>query len=150
MYFTLKDDDTRISAGMFAEYTRNLKFTPATGMSVFIEGEESVYDSFAQYQLYVHEMSLDGIGALYLAFEQLKEKLSKEGLFDEGFKRPLTKYPKNIGLITSDTGAAIQDILTTFDKRYPIANITIFPASVQGEFAKKSIVKTNKIAGALY
>lgn len=148
MYFTLKDDYTRISAVMFAGYNRNLKFTPENGMSVFIKGEVSVYESFGQYQLYVHEMSPDGIGALYLAFEQLKEKLSKEGLFDEGFKRPLPKYPKNIGLITSDTGAAIQDILTTFDKRYPIANITIFPASVQGEFASNSIVKAIEKAGA--
>lgn len=140
MYFTLKDDYTRISAVMFAGYNRNLTFTPENGMSVFIKGEVSVYESFGQYQLYVHEMSPDGIGALYLAFEQLKEKLSKEGMFDERYKRPLPKYPKNIGVITSDTGAAIQDILTTFNKRYPIANITIFPASVQGELAPNSIV----------
>lgn len=146
MYFTLKDDHARISALMFAGYNRKLAFTPENGMSVFIKGEVSVYESFGQYQLYVHEMSPDGIGALYLAFEQLKEKLNKEGLFDDRHKRSLPKYPKRIGVVTSDTGAAIQDILTTFKKRYPVADITLFPASVQGELAANSIVDAIKKA----
>src|SRR5690625_168867 len=140
MYFTLKDDYTRISAVMFAGYNRYLNFTPEEGMSVFIKGQVSVYENFGQYQLYVHEMHPDGVGALYLAFEQLKKKLSKEGLFDVKHKLPLPKYPKNIGIVTSDTGAAIQDILSTFHKRYPRANLYILPAIVQGEYAPDSIV----------
>lgn len=146
MYFTLKDNQTRIQAVMFASHNRRLKFTPENGMSVLIKGEVSVFESFGQYQLYVHQMEPDGIGSLYLAFEQLKEKLQKQGLFDEQYKRPIPAYPAKIGVITSPTGAAIQDILTTLQNRYPVASVTIFPALVQGELAANSIVKAIEIA----
>lgn len=149
MYFTLKDDQARISAVMFAGYNRHLKFVPENGMSVFIKGEVSVYENFGQYQLYVHQMIPDGVGSLYLAFEQLKRKLEKEGLFDEKYKKPLPKYPKNIGIITSDTGAAIQDILSSFKKRYPIARLILLPTIVQGELAADSIISSLEQANQL-
>lgn len=141
MYFTLKDNQARISAVMFFGYNKYLKFLPENGMSVLVKGQVSVYENFGQYQLYVHSMSPDGVGALYLAYEQLKESLSKEGLFDEKHKLALPSYPERIGVITSDTGAALQDILTTFKERYPLAKITVFPALVQGELAVDSLVE---------
>lgn len=141
MYFTLKDDQTTIRAVMFAGHNRRLRFTPENGMSVLVQGEVSVFKAFGQYQLYVHQMEPDGLGSLYLAFEQLKEKLEKRGMFDERHKKPIPTYPGTIGVVTSPTGAAIQDILSTLESRYPIASVIIFPALVQGEQAAKSIVK---------
>lgn len=141
MYFTLKDDKARILAVMFARENRSMKFMPENGMQVLLSGEVSVYESSGQYQIYVKTMQPDGIGDLYLAFEQLKEKLDKEGLFSPEYKKPLPKYPHTVGVITSPTGAAVRDIITTIRRRYPVANILIIPALVQGDYAANSIVK---------
>ena len=146
MYFTLKDDQSKISAVMFAGYNRSLRFEPENGMHVIIKGEVSVYEAMGHYQLYAHDMIPDGVGALHLAFEQLKEKLEREGLFEASRKRKIPLFPEHIGIITSPTGAAIQDILTTINRRFPKAKISIFPALVQGDQAKNDLVQ--KIAQA--
>ncbi|UOE54353.1 exodeoxyribonuclease VII large subunit [Bacillus sp. CMF12] len=141
MYFTLKDEKARILAVMFAGNARTMKFRPENGMKVLVRGAISVYDSSGQYQIYVQEMQPDGIGELYLAYEQLKEKLEKEGFFSPAHKKDIPRYPRTVAVITSPTGAAIRDILTTLKRRYPIANILIYPALVQGNQAAPSIVK---------
>lgn len=140
MYFTLKDEKTRILAVMFSSYNRSMKFSPENGMKVLIRGEISVYESSGHYQIYVKEMQPDGIGDLYLAYEQLKEKLTQAGYFSMEHKKSPPKFPKTVGVITSPTGAAIRDIMTTIKRRFPIACILIFPALVQGEQAAQSIV----------
>jgi exodeoxyribonuclease VII large subunit len=142
MYFTLKDERARILAVMFSSANQNMKFTPENGMKVMVRGDISVYEPGGQYQVYVKEMSPDGIGELFLAFEQLKEKLEKEGLFNIDRKRALPKYPKKIAIVTSATGAAIRDIVTTIKRRYSIAELILFPALVQGKSAASSIVKS--------
>lgn len=139
MYFTLKDEKARILAVMFSSYNRTMKFSPENGMKVLLRGEITVYESSGQYQMYVKEMKPDGIGDLYLAYEQLKEKLEKAGYFSQEHKKSLPKFPKTVGIITSPTGAAIRDIITTIKRRFPIANILIFPALVQGEQAAPSV-----------
>ncbi|WP_419393704.1 exodeoxyribonuclease VII large subunit [Cytobacillus praedii] len=141
MYFTLKDEKARILAVMFSRYNQTMKFSPENGMRVLIRGDLTVYEPSGQYQIYIKEMQPDGIGDLYLAFEQLKEKLEKEGLFSTEYKKPIPKFPTTVGVITSPTGAAIRDIITTIKRRYPVANILIFPALVQGGQAAPSIVK---------
>lgn len=141
MYMTLKDENARIQAVMFSSYNRFLKFKPEDGLKVIIHGEISIYEPYGQYQLYIKEMQPDGIGNLYLAFEELKKKLQNEGLFAEQRKRPIPLYPNEIGVITSPSGAAIRDILITIKRRFPIARITIIPVLVQGEEAAPSIVK---------
>lgn len=141
MYFTLKDEDTRIMAVMFARYSAEMKFVPENGMHVLIRGSVSVYEMSGQYQIYVNEMLPDGIGELFLAFEQLKEKLGKEGLFSQDAKKPIPVYPNVIGIITSPTGAAIRDIITTIKRRYPMGKILVIPALVQGKNASKNIAK---------
>lgn len=146
MYFTLKDDKARILAVMFSSNTRNMKFTPENGMKVLLSGEVSLYEQSGQYQMYVKTMQPDGIGDLYLAYEQLKERLEKEGLFSPAHKQALPRYPNVIGVITSPTGAAVRDIITTIKRRYPITRILIFPAIVQGDNAPKSIVKAITMA----
>ncbi|MFE8695502.1 exodeoxyribonuclease VII large subunit [Cytobacillus sp. FJAT-53684] len=148
MYFTLKDEKARILAVMFSRNNRSMKFSPENGMKVLIRGDLTVYEPSGQYQIYIKEMQPDGIGDLYLAFEQLKEKLEKEGLFSSENKKPIPKFPKTIGVVTSPTGAAIRDILTTIKRRYPVANILIFPAVVQGEHAAPSIVKAIQMANS--
>lgn len=146
MYFTLKDDKARILAVMFSSNTRNMKFTPENGMKVLLSGEVTVYEQSGQYQMYVKTMQPDGVGDLYLAYEQLKERLEKEGLFSPIHKRALPRYPNVIGVITSPTGAAVRDIITTIRRRYPITRILIFPAVVQGDYAPNSIVKAITMA----
>ena len=145
-YFTLKDENSRINAVMFSSNTNKLKFKPIDGMKVMVEGKVTIYESSGSYQIYVENMQEDGIGNLYIAFEQLKEKLNKEGLFNKERKRKITKMPKRIGIITAPTGAAIRDILTTIKRRYPIVETILFPALVQGEFAAKDIVDKINIA----
>lgn len=140
MYFTLKDEKTRILAVMFASYNRSLKFLPESGMKVLVSGDITVYEQSGQYQIYVKELKPDGIGDLYLAFEQLKEKLEKAGHFSPQHKKKIPKYPRTVGVVTSPTGAAIRDIITTIKRRYPVVNILIFPAIVQGDHAPASIV----------
>jgi exodeoxyribonuclease VII large subunit len=149
MYFTLKDDKARILAVMFSSDARAMKFIPENGMKVLITGNITVYEQSGQYQIYVKNMQPDGIGELYLAYEQLKEKLEKEGLFSPAHKKPLPKYPKTIGVITSPTGAAVRDIITTIKRRYPVASILIFPAIVQGDQAPNSIVNAIKKANEM-
>jgi exodeoxyribonuclease VII large subunit len=139
MYFTLKDDKARILAVMFSSANRRIKFTPENGMKVLVRGDVSVYEGSGQYQIYVQEMQPDGIGDLHLAFEQLKEKLTKEGFFAVEHKKPIPKFPSTIGVVTSPTGAALRDIITTIKRRYPIAKILILPALVQGDQAAPSI-----------
>jgi exodeoxyribonuclease VII large subunit len=141
MYFSLKDDRSKIRCVMFAGYNRLVKFKPKDGDHVLVRGYLSVYERDGQVQLYIQEMQPDGVGSLYLAFEQLKEKLSKEGLFDPVNKKPLPLYPRVIGVITSPTGAVIRDILTTIKRRYPLVDILIVPVPVQGESASRSIAR---------
>jgi exodeoxyribonuclease VII large subunit len=139
MYFTLKDNKARILAVMFAAANRKIKFSPENGMNVLLRGSISVFEGSGQYQIYVKDMQPDGVGALYLAYEQLKEKLSEEGLFAPDKKRTLPAYPNVIGVITSPTGAAVRDVITTIKRRYPIGKIILHPALVQGEKAAESI-----------
>lgn len=149
MYMTIKDNKSRVNAVMFAGNNRSLQFTPENGMNVLIRGEIGVYEPVGQYQLYVKQMEPDGLGALYLAYEELKKKLSGEGLFEEDRKTPLPSYPKSIAVITSPTGAAVRDILTTIERRYPIATVTVFPVLVQGQNAAQSIVQALEKVNAL-
>lgn len=144
-YFTLKDDKAQISAIMFASNAKKIKFTPVDGMTILIEGDISVFESRGSYQIYVTKMSEDGLGNLYLAYEQLKEKLSKEGLFDESHKVSIPKFPKTIAVLTSPTGAAVQDVINIVNRRYPLASIIVYPTLVQGEYAKDSIVEQLKL-----
>ncbi|WP_082233882.1 exodeoxyribonuclease VII large subunit [Halobacillus massiliensis] len=141
MYLTLKDEQSRIQAVMFAGNNRFLKFVPENGMNVLIRGEINVYEPMGSYQLYIQEMQPDGIGELYLAFEQLKNKLEQEGIFAIEKKKRIPSFPKHIGVITSPTGAAIRDILTTIKRRYPIVKVSIFPVVVQGKMAASSVSK---------
>ncbi|WP_257348019.1 exodeoxyribonuclease VII large subunit [Pseudalkalibacillus decolorationis] len=146
IYFTVKDEKSRIQAVMFAGNNRFLKFRPEEGMKVLIRGEVSVYEPYGQYQLYAKEMQPDGIGNLFLAYEELKDKLSREGLFAEDRKRSLPSLPERIGVITSPTGAAIRDVLTTIKRRFPIAKVTVIPVLVQGSHAAPSISRAIELA----
>lgn len=139
MYLTIKDEHSRIQAVMFAGNNRQLMFAPENGMNVLIKGEVGVFEPFGQYQLYIQHMEPDGIGALYLRFEQLKDTLHKQGYFDQEMKKHLPLYPRHIGVITSPTGAAVRDVITTIKRRYPITDITVIPVLVQGENAPESI-----------
>ncbi len=145
-YFTLKDDTSRISAIMFSYYTKSIKFIPMDGMKVLVTGKINVYEANGNYQIYVEEMIEDGVGNLYVAFEQLKERLGKEGLFNKEHKKPIRRIPKKIGIITASTGAAIRDILTTIKRRYPVCETILFPALVQGNNASEDIVKKIELA----
>lgn len=139
-YFTLKDDGAQISAIMFAGNAKSVPFAPNDGMSVLIEGYISVYEASGNYQIYVKRMSEDGIGNLYLAYEQLKQKLEQEGLFDARHKQPIPRFPQTIAVLTSPTGAAVRDIIQIVNRRYPLARIVVYPTLVQGDNAKDSIV----------
>jgi exodeoxyribonuclease VII large subunit len=141
LYFTLKDEQSKVSAVMFAGNNRNLTFRPEEGMKVLIQGSFSVYEPQGQYQLYARTMQQDGVGNLFQAYEALKSKLDREGLFDADRKKSLPKFPINIGVITSPTGAAVKDIFTTIKRRFPIARVTLFPVLVQGPNAAPSIVR---------
>lgn len=139
MYFTLKDEKSRVQCVMFAGNNQFLKFLPDNGMNVLVRGDISIYEPFGQYQFYVKEMQPDGIGNLYLAFEELKKKLDMAGYFSEDVKKPIPKIPQTIAVITSPTGAAVRDILTTLTRRYPLAKVTLLPVLVQGPDAPASI-----------
>lgn len=141
MYFTLKDEGSRIRAIMFATHNQRLPFIPKEGSRVIARGNVSVYERDGQYQFYAVQMQPDGIGSLYLAYEQLKAKLEEEGLFAADRKRPLPLYPKTIGVITSPTGAAVRDVMITIRRRYPQARTILYPVLVQGKGAAPSIVK---------
>ena len=146
LYFTLKDDTSRISAVMFYSSAINLAFKPEDGMNVLVEGRISCYPTAGTYQIYVDKMEVDGLGALYIEFEKLKEKLAKEGLFLEEHKKAIPKIPRRIGIITAPTGAAIKDILSTIKRRFPIVETILFPALVQGRDAAPDIVRQIKEA----
>ena len=135
LYFTLKDDSAAVRAVMFNSSAKRLKFMPEDGMKVIARGRVSVYEASGQYQLYVDDMQPDGVGALNLAYEQLKEKLQKEGLFSELHKKPLPPYPEKVGVITSPTGAAVRDIINILGRRFPYAEIVFCPVLVQGDGA---------------
>ena len=140
-YFTIKDEFSRINAIMFATNVKKLKFLPQDGMKVMLTGRISVYEASGTYQIYVNDMIEDGIGNLYVAYEQLKAKLEKEGLFDPSHKKRIPKFPEKIGIITAPTGAAIRDILSTIQRRWPIAETLLFPSLVQGAAAAPSVVR---------
>ena len=146
MYFTLKDEFSRINAVMFASSANGLSFEPEDGMKVLVEGRITVYEASGNYQIYVTDMQVDGLGSLYIEFEKLKKKLNDEGLFDVKYKKNIPRFPKKIGIITAPTGAAIRDILSTIKRRYPICETILFPALVQGSGAKESIVDQIKRA----
>ena len=140
-YFTLKDEGSRINAIMFSANTKKIKFLPQDGMKVLVTGKISVFEANGAYQIYVDDMLEDGVGNLYIAYEQLKKKLESEGLFDQLKKKKIKKIPSKIGVITAPTGAAIKDIISTIKRRWPLTEIYLFPALVQGENAKEDIVK---------
>ncbi len=145
-YFTLKDENAQISAMMFARDASTVKFDVRDGMKVFVKGRVTVYEPSGSYQINVTELKSDGIGDLYLAYEKLKGELEKEGLFDPLHKKPIPRFPKAIGVITSPTGAAIRDIINTINRRYPLAHMILYPAIVQGVDAKDDITRQIKNA----
>ena len=149
IYLSLKDSNSVISAVMFAGNARRLKFRLENGMKVSCRGRISVYEPSGRYQLYIEDMQPDGVGALTLAFEQLKKSLAQKGLFDNAHKKPLPKFPKTIGVITSPTGAAVQDITNIIRRRFPSADIVLAPVLVQGESAPEQLVRAvNKFSAS--
>ena len=138
-YFSIKDENAKIEAVMFQSNFSRIKFKPEDGMKVLVTGRIEVYEQTGKYQINIETMQPDGVGALYQAYEQLKAKLAQEGVFSRP-KRPLVKFPKRIAVITSPSGAVIRDIITTTRRRYPIVQLVLFPAEVQGEYAKDSLV----------
>ena len=138
-YFTLKDDGAVISAVMFRGDASKLRFRPENGMKVILSGRVSLFPKSGQYQIYVRDMQPDGVGALYIAFEQLKQKLYAEGLFDPSKKKPIPRYPGKIALVTSPTGAAVRDMIRILRHRYPLAEVLVCPVKVQGEGAAEEI-----------
>lgn len=145
-YFTLKDETSRINAIMFSSSTKRIKFIPQDGMKVLVTGKISVFEANGGYQIYVNDMLEDGVGNLYIAFEQLKKKLELEGLFNTNIKKRISKIPNRIGVVTAPTGAAIKDIISTIKRRWPLTEIYLFPSLVQGEDAKEDIVRQIKRA----
>ncbi len=146
LYFTLKDDLSRINAVMFQSNARGLQFAPEDGMNVLVKGRISAYPTSGSYQIYVESMELDGLGNLYIEYEKLKEKLFKEGLFNKEHKKEIPKYPTRIGVITADTGAAVRDIMSTIKRRYPLSEVILFPSLVQGAEAAPNIVHQIEVA----
>ena len=145
IYLSLKDSKAVIKAVMFAFNASRLRFKPQNGMKVLVRGKVSIYEPSGQYQLYIEDMQPDGIGALTLAFEQLKEKLTKEGLFETKVKKALPQFPENIAVITSPTGAALQDIRNILTRRWPYAKVTLYPVLVQGEGASAQLTEAINI-----
>ncbi len=141
LYFSLKDGNGQIRAVMFRSKAQALRFMPESGMKVIVHGSVTVYPRDGSYQLYVSSMQPDGIGALYLAYEQMKARLAEEGLFDEDHKKLIPEYPRRIGVITSPTGAAVRDIINVTGRRYPNAEVFLYPALVQGEGAEESLIR---------
>lgn len=144
IYLSLKDERSVIRAVMFAGNARRLRFQPQNGMKVICRGRVSLYEASGQYQLYIEDMQPDGIGALTLAFEQLKERLEGQGLFAASHKKQLPRFPKTVGVITSPTGAAVQDIRNILYRRYPLINMILCPVTVQGESAPPQLIRAIK------
>lgn len=138
-YMTIKDESSAIKAVMFKTANMRLRFMPENSMNVIIRGRVAVFERDGQYQLYIDDMQPDGTGALSLAFEQLKEKLSKEGLFDAERKKQIPAYPERVGVVTSPTGAAVRDIINVISRRFPLAEIVLCPVAVQGDYAAPQI-----------
>lgn len=149
LYMTLKDEASSVKAVMFAGNASKLRFTPENGMKVLVLGTVSLYPRDGSYQLYINSMQPDGVGALSVAFEQLKIKLSKEGLFDATHKKKIPAFPEKIGVVTSATGAAIQDIFNVLSRRYPVAEVVVRPAQVQGDGAAEDIARAIEEFNAL-
>lgn len=139
LYFSLKDEESQIKAVMFRSYASKLNFSPESGMKVIVHGAVSVYQRDGAYQIYVTSIQPDGIGALYLAYEQLKSQLESEGLFDKSHKKLVPWAPEKIGVITSPSGAAVRDIMNVLGRRFPIAKIYLYPALVQGDGAENDL-----------
>ncbi|WP_028043740.1 exodeoxyribonuclease VII large subunit [Candidatus Stoquefichus massiliensis] len=144
LYFTLKDEHSRISAVMFASQTHRLEFQIENGMQVFIHASVSVYEVSGQYQLYVQSIQQDGVGQLYLKFETLKKKLSQEGLFDVKHKKRIPEFPRSIAILSAKQGAAVQDVVRTIHLRFPFTKVIVFPIPVQGQNAYLKIIETLK------
>ena len=145
-YFSIKDDNSKINAIMFRTNASKLNFIPKEGMKVLVSGSIRIYEQAGSYQIYVSDMIEDGVGNLYIAFEKLKKKLSAEGLFDSNYKKEIPALPNKIGIVTASTGAAIRDILSTIERRYPLVETYLFPCLVQGDNAPKDIVEKIKQA----
>lgn len=141
-YFTLKDNESAIKAVMFRSNAQKVKFMPQDGMNVIAMGSISVFERDGVYQIYVTDIIPDGVGSVYIANQQLREKLRKEGIFDESAKRPLPQLPKKIGAVTSETGAALQDIINVLSRRYPVCELMVFNTLVQGTDAADSISRS--------
>ena len=141
IYFTLKDEGSVLKSVMFRSSVARVKFALKEGMNVIVYGRISVYPASGQYQLYAEDIQPDGIGALYIAYEQIKEKLAAEGLFDSARKKPIPKLPATVGIITSPTGAAIHDMINVVSRRFPLTKILLYPALVQGDTAHKTLIE---------
>ena len=142
LYFTLKDDHSRISAVMFSSAAKKLQFQLENGMKVYIRARVSVYEVTGEYQLYVQSIEQDGLGKLYLAFEDLKKKLAKEGLFDEKYKKPIPRFPKSIAILAAKSGDAVHDFIEIAHSRFPFVRLIFFPIPVQGKNAYLKIIET--------
>ena len=140
-YFSLKDEKAQVRAVMFRSANQKLKFTPENDMSVIVRARVSIYEVSGDYQIYVDDMQPDGVGALALAFEQLRKKLAAEGLFDAEHKKKIPAFPKKVGVVTSESGAAVRDIINVISRRYPVCEIILYPVSVQGSTAAEQIAR---------
>ncbi|CAM3242260.1 exodeoxyribonuclease VII large subunit [Sporolactobacillus spathodeae] len=149
LYLTLKDNNARIKAVMFASSARNLTFAPTDGMKVLVQGSIALYEPYGEYQIYIRSMEQDGLGQLFLAYEALKKKLQAKGWFDPAQKKEIPKVSYEIGIVTSPTGAVIRDLFVTIKRRFPAARITLFPVLVQGAEAAPSIVRAIQQANNL-
>lgn len=141
LYFSIKDETSKINAIMFNNNAKNLLFNPVDGTKVLVMGRISIYEQTGNYQIYVEELLEDGVGNLYIAFEKLKKQLEEEGLFDPKYKKEIPTIPERIGVVTAPTGAAIKDILTTIKRRFPLTEVIIFPSLVQGDGSAKNIAE---------
>ena len=148
-YLSLKDEGGVIRAVMFRMNASKLRFVPENGMKVICEGRVSSYVKDGSVQLYISDMEPDGIGALYIAFEQLKKKLEAEGLFDPAYKKPLPKYPRRVGIITAATGAAIRDMINVSGRRFPLSELVLYPALVQGDGAPAQLIRGLEVFNTL-
>ncbi len=146
IYFSIKDENSKINAIMFSSSAKKLLFRPVDGSKVLVTGRIAIYEATGGYQIYVDEMIEDGVGNLYIAFEKLKQDLAREGLFDQKYKKQIPKIPERVGVVTAKTGAAIKDIISTIKRRYPICEVILFPSLVQGESAKEDIVRNIRLA----
>lgn len=141
LYMSLKDEGALVKAVMFRGYASKLAFMPENGMKVIVRARVSLYEKDGAFQIYIEEMQPDGVGALQVAYEQLKAKLEKEGLFDQSHKRPIPRYPERVGVITSPTGAAVRDIMNVLGRRFPLAQIVFAPVLVQGDGAPPQLIR---------